>query len=101
MPDRFYRCAYHRTPRDFTRLRAMGFSRDEAYMIANSAMETGLDARVLADAIYRGLYARQLALEWGLSPRTLTRVLPEWRTAEWEAAVNEPIYTREKLDVWW
>lgn len=101
LPARFYRSGYRLTPREYARWRAAGFSRDEVYMIANAARNSGLDPSVFANAIYRGMYARRISYQYNLSERELTRVLPEWRTAAWSAATGEPAVTKEKLDVWW
>lgn len=101
LPDRFYRSGYRLTPRDYHRLRAAGYTRDEVYMIANASSATGLDTSVFSNAITRGMYARQISLEFGISPNKLTHVKPEWRTPEWAAAVNEPAMDRERLNVWW
>ena len=99
--DAFYRDGYRLTPREYKRLRAQGFSPREVYMIANASRVTALPTRTFADAIYRGLYARQISIEFGISPNQLTRVSPEWQTREWAAATGEPIYNRDRLDVWW
>jgi hypothetical protein len=101
LPDRFYRSGYRLTPRDFHRFRAAGYTRDEVYLIANAARATGLDPNYFAQAISRGLYARQISLEFGITPNRLTYVHPEWRTPEWAAATGEPAMDRERLDVWW
>jgi hypothetical protein len=101
MGKAFYNNANRLTPRDFHRLRTAGYTTDEVYMIANAAHETGLDTNYFAQAITRGMYARQISLEFGINPSRLTRVRPEWRTQEWASAVNEPVYTRERLNVWW
>jgi len=101
LPNRFYRDRIRLTPGDFYRLRAQGFSRDEVFMIANASRETGLEYRIFADAVYRGMYARDIAYEYGISPRQLTWVNPEWKTAEWAAATGESVYTRDKLNVWY
>lgn len=101
LPDRYYRSGYRLTPRDYHKLRAAGYTRDEVYLIANAASATGLDISVFSNAISRGMYARQLSLEYGITPNMLTRVAPEWRTPEWSAAVNEPAMDRERLNVWW
>jgi hypothetical protein len=45
--------------------------------------------------------ARQISLEFGINPTRLTRVRPEWRTQEWASAINEPVYTKERLSIWW
>jgi len=95
LPDRHYRSGYRLTPRDYHRLRTAGYTRDEVYLIANAASATGLDTSVFSQAISRGMYARQISLEFGITPNRLTRVNPEWRTPEWAAAVNEPAIDRE------
>jgi hypothetical protein len=101
LSDRFYRDGYRLTPRDFQKYRAAGYTAREVYMIANAARATGLDPGVFANAISRGMYARQISLEYGITPNRLTAVLPEWRTPEWAAAINEPAMDRDRLDVWW
>jgi len=101
LPDRFYRSGYRLTPRDYHKFRVAGYTRDEVYLIANAASATGIEPGYFANAISRGLYARQISLEFGISPNKLTHVKPEWRTPEWAAAVNEPTMTRERLNVWW
>ena len=101
LSDRFYRDGYRLTPRDYHRFRVAGYTPREVYMIANAARVTGIDPGVFANAISRGMYARQISLEYGITPNKLTMVLPEWRTPEWAAAVNEPAYDRDRLDVWW
>lgn len=101
LPDRFYNTGYRLTPRDYYKYRAAGYTPNEVYMIANAARVTGLDPGVFAQAISRGMYARQISLDFGISPTRLTHVLPEWRTAEWAAAIGEPALDRERLDVWW
>ena len=101
MPERAYDAAYRLTPGEYHRLRSQGFSRDEVFMIANASRVTGFEPRVFADAIYRGLYARGIANEWGVDPNDLTYVAPEWRTQAWADATHESVYTRDKLNVWW
>ncbi len=100
LSDSWYReNRYRLTPREYHRLRAQGFSRDEVFMIANAARTTGLDTRYFADAIYRGLYGRQFVNEWGIAPSELTKVDPEWRTQAWADAVRESRYDKERLSV--
>jgi len=100
LPDSWYReNRYRLTPREYYRLRAQGFTRDEVFMIANAARRTGLDTRVFADAIYRGMYGRQFVTEWGIAPSELTKVDPEWRTQEWADAVKEDRYDGERLRI--
>jgi hypothetical protein len=101
LPNRYYRPYYRLTPREYRRLRAQGFTRDEVFMIHNASRATALEPRVFADAIYRGMYSREISLEFGIEPRRLTRVDPEWRTDAWAEAVREPVYTGERLNVWW
>jgi hypothetical protein len=101
LPNAFYREQYRLTPREYTRLRAQGFSPKEVYMIANASRVTGLPTRTFADAIYRGLYARQISIEYGIDPYQLTRVNPEWQTREWATMTGAPPIRGEKLDVWW
>lgn len=101
IPDEFYRDAYRLTPREYRRLRAMGFRPHEVYMIANASARTGLEPRVFADALYRGMLARDISLEFGIPRNDLRRVLPEWRTPEWSAAAGDPAVTGEWLNVWW
>jgi hypothetical protein len=101
LPDRYYRSGYRLTPREYHRLRTAGYTRDEIYLIANAASATGLDPTVFSNAITRGMYARQISTEYGVTPNMLTRVMPEWRTPEWAAAINEPAMDRERLNVWW
>lgn len=101
MGKRFYRESYRLTPREYRRWRAGGFTDDEVYMIANAANETALDPSIFANAIYRGDYARQLSATYGIDPRRLTRVLPEWKTPEWAEATGEPAMTKDRLNVWW
>jgi len=92
---------YRLTPREYHRLRMMGFTQDEAFLIGNAQRATGLPTRVFEDAIYRGLYARQMSNEFGILSTDLTYVWPEWRTPEWAAATHESVYNKEKLDVWY
>ena len=99
LPDAFYRERWRLTPRDYYRLRAMGFSRDDVFFIANMATATGLDTRVFADALFRGESHWSIAHDYGMSARDATRVRPEWRTPEWAATVREPVYTRTRLRV--
>ncbi|MCC2668470.1 MAG: hypothetical protein K0Q72_941 [Armatimonadetes bacterium] len=101
LPDAFYKAGYRLTPRDYAKYRAAGYSRDEVFLIANAARATGIDPGHFAQMITNGNYARQISLEHGISPNKLTHVMPEWRTREWAAAVNEPTYERERLNVWW
>ena len=101
LPSRYYQPYYWLTPREYRRLRKQGFTREEVFMIHNASRATGLEPRTFADAIYRGLYARQIALEYDISARQLTRVDPEWRTEAWAEAVGESVYTGERLNVWW
>lgn len=101
LPARFYRAGYRLTPGGYHRLRAMGFSPREVYMIANAANATFLPTRVFEDAIYRGLYARGIASEYNIDPYDLTRVRAEWRSRAWEQATGEKAITGEKLNVWW
>ena len=97
----FYRDAYRLTPREYRRLRAMGFRPHEVYMIANASARSGLETRVFADAMYRGMLARDISLEFGVPKNDLRRVLPEWRTPEWSAAIDDPAVNGEWLNVWW
>ena len=102
LPRDQYRRAYVLTPGDYYRLRAMGFSPDEVFMIANASAITGYDTRIFADAIYRGMYGRAIAMEFG-SPRSeLLRVDPEWRTEAWAdaAGFGDPVYRRNSLGAW-
>jgi hypothetical protein len=101
LPARFYRSGYRLTPREYARWRAAGFTQQEVYMIANAARVSGLDPGVFAAAIYRGLYARQISYQYNLNERSLTRILPEWRTPAWAAATGDPAITRDRLNVWW
>jgi len=100
-PAEVYYDRYRLTPREYHRLRMMGFTQDEAFLIGNASRATGLPTRVFEDAIYRGLYAREMSTEFGIQPDALTTVQPEWRTREWAAATRESVYDREKLDVWY
>ena len=97
----FYRQGYRLSPREYHRWRSAGFSQQEVYLIANAANRTALDPSVFANAIYRGLYARQISLEYGILPNRLTRVEPEWKTAAWAAATGEPAIQKDRLDVYW
>ena len=99
--NRFYREGYRLTPRDYHRFRTAGYTRDEVFMIANAARHTGIDPEYFANMISRGNYARQIASEFNLLPGELTHVQPEWRTPEWAAAVHEPVFDRDRLNVWW
>jgi hypothetical protein len=101
LPNAFYRSGYRLSPREYHRLRSAGFSRDEVFMIANAARATGLDPSVFENAIYQGMYARGISTTFGILPSRLTRVQPEWKTPEWAAATGEPLYTKDKLDVWY
>lgn len=100
LPDRFFAEGYRLTPAEYHRLRSQGFSQEEVFLIANAARATGLDPRVFADAIYRGLYARRISIEYNIEPERLTMVLPEWRSREWAEATGEP-FNKDRLDVWW
>jgi len=95
----FWRTGMDLTPRTYLKYRAMGFSQEEVFLIANASRATGLEPYVFGDALNRGLYARQISLEYGITPRLLTDVRAEWRTAEWAAAVGEPVYRKRKLGV--
>lgn len=101
MPSRFFTQGYRLTAQDYHRLRAGGFSREQVYMIANCAHETGLDTSIFANALYRGMSARNIAYEYGVSPSRMMRVRPEWRTPEWASAVGEDTFTKERLSLWW
>jgi hypothetical protein len=101
LPARFYRAGYRLSPREYHRLRAMGFSQKEVYMIANASNATFLPTRVFEDAIYRGLYARGISLEYNIDPYHLTRIRPEWRTEAWARATREKAISGDKLNVWW
>jgi hypothetical protein len=99
LPRRAYRSIYRLTPAEFIRLKAQGFSNDEVYMIANASRITGYDPEVFTQRIYNGEYAREIAYEFSIYPYDLRRILPEWRTPEWGAAVGEPPLTKRHLDV--
>jgi hypothetical protein len=101
LPSRAYRELYRLTPREYRRLRAEGFRPQEVYMIANAATITGLDPSYFENAIYRGMYSRQIAYDFGLTPHELTRVRAEWKTPEWAAAIGEPALNKDRLDMWW
>lgn len=101
LPARFYRSGYHLTPREYGRWRAAGFSQQEVYLIANAARDTGLDPSTFANAIYRGLYAKQIGFEYSISERSLRRVLPEWRTAAWAAATGDEAIKHDRLTIWY
>jgi hypothetical protein len=101
LPARFYRSGYQLTPREYYRWRAAGFSQQEVYLIANASRDTGLDPSTFANAIYRGLYAKQIGYEYLISERSLTRILPEWRTAAWAAATGDPAIKRDRLNIWY
>lgn len=101
MGKEFYNSGYRLTPRDYYRLRVAGYTPEEVYLIANASHVTGLDTSVFAQAISRGMTARQISLEFGINPSRLLRVRPEWRTQEWAAAINEPVFDKERLSVWW
>jgi len=51
--------------------------------------------------VWRGMMPREIGVEYGLGPADLNRVLPEWRSPEWASAVNEPVYTRDSLGIYW
>jgi hypothetical protein len=59
-----------------------------------------MDPSHFSNAIYRGMYAREISLEWGIHPSRLTRVLPEWRSREWAEATGDPVFTRNRLRVY-
>lgn len=101
LPGWFYREGYRLTPREYHRWRKAGFRPREVYMIANAARVTALDPSHFANALYRGYDARKLSLEYGIPKEDLVRVLPEWRTAAWGAAIREEAYRNDTLDVWW
>ncbi len=101
LPDRFFKDGYHLTPREYYRLRASGLTREEVFLIANVARETGLPIEYLQNRVFQGMTARDMSVRWGVDPDEITYVNPEWRTAAWAAAVNEPVYTDEKVDIWW
>ena len=69
-------------------------------LIANASHVTGIDTGFFAQAISRGMSARQISLEFGINPSRLTRVRPEWRTQEWATAVNEPVFSKERLSIY-
>jgi hypothetical protein len=97
----FYREGYRLTPREYHRLRSSGFSQEEVYLIANASRDTGLDTSIFANAIYRGDYARRISIDYGILPSRLTRILPEWKSAQWAAATGEPAIQKDRLGVIW
>jgi hypothetical protein len=100
LPASAYRTAYRLTPGEYYRMRASGFTPDEVYMIANASRVTGLAPQVFADGIYRGMYAREFSVEYGLTEGDLTSVLPEWRTPEWGDATGDGPVRKKRLGVW-
>ncbi len=99
MGHRFWNQGYVLTPLAFRRLRHAGFTRDEAFMIANASRVTGIDPIEFEQAVYNGMYARSIGYEYGIDPKELTRVLPEWKTQAWADAAHDSLYTKDRLDV--
>jgi len=80
--------AYRLTPLDHKRLRAMGLTNKEVYIVANVARETARDPDDIAQMIFRGATIASLSDEFQLSPRVIETPRPEWTTPEWEQAVE-------------
>lgn len=80
--------AYRLTPLDQKRLRAMGLTNKEVYIVANVARETGRDPDDIAQMIFRGATIASLSEEFNLSPRVIETPRPEWTTPEWDQAVE-------------
>jgi uncharacterized protein (DUF433 family) len=80
--------AYRLTPLEHKRLRAMGLTNKEVYIVANVAHETARDPDDIAQMIFRGMTAAMIVEEYGLSPRVVETPRPEWTTPEWEQAVE-------------
>jgi hypothetical protein len=80
--------AYRLTPLDQKRLRAMGLTNKEVYIIANVARETGRDPDDIAQMIFRGATVASLSEEFNLSPKVVETPRPEWTTPEWDQAVE-------------
>lgn len=103
----FWMRTYRFTPKEYLRLRAAGFGREEVYLIANAARATGLGTQPFADAVHRGLRGRGIMAQFGrLTPfpvrkSSLTYVMKEWRTPEWAAAIGEEVFDKERLDIWY
>jgi len=101
LPDSFFKDGYTLTPQAYSRWRAAGLTRDQAYMVANASRVTGIDPGHFINRIYQGATPQSLGIQFGITPSELTKVNPEWRSPMWAAAVDEPMFTREKLDMWW
>jgi hypothetical protein len=99
--EKFWFRTYRFTPGEYKRLRSAGFSRQEAYLIANAARATGLGTKPFEDAVNRGLYGVGISKQFGIKPFSLTYVMKEWQTPEWAAAIGEDVFGRTKLNVWY
>lgn len=80
--------AYRLTPLEQKRLRAMGLTNKQIYVVANTARLTGRDPDDIAQMIFRGMTVRMIADEYNLNPTVLETPRPEWTTPEWEQAVE-------------
>ncbi|MBI3911196.1 MAG: hypothetical protein HY320_09720 [Armatimonadetes bacterium] len=89
LPDKVWSRAYRLTPADYVRFRAGGLTRREVFFIANAAAITGERPEDIAQMFYRGMPPRWIAETLQVMPWRLDKVLPEWRTPEWAAAVGE------------
>ena len=101
LPKSFFKDGYTLTPQDYSRMRAAGLSREQVYMVANASRVTGIDTGYFMNRIYQGATPQELGIRFGITPGELTKVHPDWRTPMWAAAVDEPVFTKEKLDMWW
>jgi len=77
------------TPVEMKRLRAMGLRDREIWVVANTAAETGRSPDDIAQHIFRGRTAEQIAEEFNLSASRIREPKPEWQTPEWDQAVRE------------
>jgi uncharacterized protein (DUF433 family) len=80
--------AYRFTPLEQKRLRAMGLTNKQIYIVANTARLTGRDPGDIAQMIFRGMTVSMIADEYNLIPTVLETPRPEWTTPEWDQAVE-------------
>jgi hypothetical protein len=84
---------YELTPLEMKRLRAKGLRDREIFVAANAAAMTGRPVDEFVDRIFRGETTVHIAREHNLSVSSLEDVKPEWRTPEWERAVEQGAWT--------
>jgi len=88
--------SYRLTPLDEKRFHAMGLTKKEIYIVANTAHLTAMDPDEIVQMIFRGATATTIGEQFNLDPKQLTTPRPEWTTPEWDQAVEHgsawPIY---------